>query len=182
MFEAQEKKKIIRPLRKITQKRLLNIALYYLKRFETSTENLKSVLKKRIEQYAFQNPDYDKAEAYTWVEEIVADCEKKGYVNDDRFAGFRVSAYLNAGKSAKYIKGKLKQKGISEESIENILEEREYSPFEVALKFAKKKRIGPYRLTEEDRAENKQKDLQKLAMAGFDFDTALEVLEFEIEE
>ncbi len=115
MFEAQEKKKIVRPLRKITQKRLLNIALYYLKRFETSTEALKDVLKKRVNQYAFQNPDYDKSEAYEWIESIVADCEKKGYVNDERFAGFRVSAYLNAGKSAKYIKGKLRQKGISEE-------------------------------------------------------------------
>ncbi|MFV0625833.1 MAG: regulatory protein RecX [Alphaproteobacteria bacterium] len=182
MFEAQEKKKIIKPLKKITQKRLLNVALYYLKRFETSTENLKSVLKKRIDKYAFQNPDYDKSEAYNWVEEIVLDCEKKGYVNDERFAGFRVGAYVNAGKSARYIKGKLREKGIDEETIEELLEEKEYSPFDAALKFAKKKRIGPYRQSEEDRAENKQKDMQKLAMAGFDYDVVSEVLDFELEE
>ncbi|MDD4555917.1 MAG: regulatory protein RecX [Alphaproteobacteria bacterium] len=182
MFEAEEKKKTVRVLKKITQKRLHNIALYYLKRFETSTSNLKSVLRKRIDKYAFQNPDYDKAEAYAWADEIVADCEKRGYVNDERYAGFRVGAYVNAGKSARYIKGKLREKGISEDTIEELLEEKEYSPFDAALRFAKKKRIGPYRVNEEDRVENKQKDLQKLALAGFDYDTASEVLEFELED
>ena len=60
-----------KPQRKITKQRLKNIALYYLERFETSVDNLKNVLKRRVDKYAYENPDYDKSEAYEWINELV---------------------------------------------------------------------------------------------------------------
>ena len=66
--EDGEKKK--RPLRKITKQRLKNIALYYLQRFESSVDNLRRVLQKRVSDYAYQNKDYDRSEALDWIEEI----------------------------------------------------------------------------------------------------------------
>ena len=36
-----------------TKARLRNIALYYLKRFESSEDSLRAVLKRRIDKYAF---------------------------------------------------------------------------------------------------------------------------------
>ena len=55
-------------LKKITKQRLKNIALYYLKRFESSVENLRQVLKRRTNDYSYNNPDFDKNEAYIWIE------------------------------------------------------------------------------------------------------------------
>ena len=115
-------------LKKITPQRLRNIALYYLKRFETSTKNLRDVLRSRVDKYAYQNKDFDKMEAYKWVDELVDDFVRLKYVDDKRFADIRVRGYLAAGKSPRYILGKLKEKGIFEATAEEILLELEYDP------------------------------------------------------
>ena len=86
---------------------------------------------------------------------------------------------MAAGKSARYIKVKLLQKGIEETLIDNLLQEQEYNPEELALNLAKKKRIGPFRQNEEERREYRQKDLATLVRAGFDYDVAQRVLKIE---
>lgn len=163
-------------LKKITKQRLKNIALYYLKRFESSVENLRQVLKRRTNDYAYQNPEFNKNEAYTWIEEILSDFQKLKYLDDNRYADIKIRSYLNAGKPARYIKIKLQQKGISEYLIDDILSEQSFNPFEMALKLAKKKKIGPYRKDEELRKANRQKDMAMLVRAGFDYDVVCEIM------
>lgn len=176
MFSAKTKKSTPK---KPTKVRLRNIALYYLERFETSEDNLRAVLRRRIDKYAFFDKEYNPAEAYAWVDEVVAECAKQNFVNDERFAGFKINSYLNAGKPRRYIEQKLKLKGIDEKTISDLFENVEYSELETALNFAKKKKIGRFRADSESRAANRQKDLGTLVRAGFDFDVAKEVLEGE---
>lgn len=182
MFDEEDKPKKIKVLKKITKQRLKNIALYYLKRYESSVENLRQVLKRRVNDYAYQNKEFDKSEAYGWIEEIVSDFEGYGYVNDERFIEIRVRDYINAGKSTRYIRGKLREKGISEELAGSVLENQEYDEFETALKLARKKHIGPFRVDEEIRFENRQKDMGTLVRAGFNYDIVLQVLDYQPEE
>ena len=182
MSELQESNKKIKRVRKITKLRLKNIALYYLKRFESSAQNLRSVLMRRVNDYARTYPEYDKTEAIDWIEEIIADFEGYGYLNDERYAEIKIKNYLAAGKSLNYVKQKLQEKGIAKNVIGNLLEEAEYNPFEAALKLAKKKRIGPFRVEESTRKENRQKDMAALVRAGFDFDTVQKILTMDIEE
>jgi hypothetical protein len=47
-----------------TKARLRNIALYYLERFESSKDNLRAVLRRRIDKYVFVNKEYNPEEAY----------------------------------------------------------------------------------------------------------------------
>lgn len=169
-------------LKKITPQRLKNIALYYLKRFETSEYNLRSVLKRRIDDYAYWNKEFDKKEAYQWLDELVKDFVRLGYVDDERFAEIRIRGYLSAGKSPRYILNKLKEKGIDEDLADKLLNEQEYNPFESALKLAKKKKIGPYYEDKKLRKERRNKDMGVLIRAGFDYDVVLKVLEFDEEE
>ena len=98
------------------------------------------------------------------------------YLNDSRYAELKIRGYLAAGKSARYIKGKLLQKGISEDEADTLLAEQEYDPEELALKLAKKKKIGPFRRDEAARREYRQKDLAVLVRAGFDYTVAQKVL------
>lgn len=177
MLEETEKIAVKRPLRKITKQRLKNIGLYYLKRFESSVANLRKVMMRRVNDYAYHNPDFNKAEACEWIEEILNDFEQHQYINDNRYAEIKIRDYLFAGKAERYIRGKLKEKGIEESLVDSILAEQEYSPFENALRLAKKKRIGPYREGEELRKEFRQKDMGTLVRAGFDYDVVAEVLE-----
>ena len=170
-----------KPQKKITPQRLKNIGLYYLKRFESSVENLRSVLRRRIDAYARENPEWNKQEAYGWAEEVLSEFERLHYLDDSRYAEIKVRSYLNSGKPARYIETKLKAKGINAAEIAEILAEQEYNPLEMALKLAKRKKIGPYRAAE-SRREFRQKDMATLVRAGFDYDVVCEVLNREAEE
>ena len=160
-----------------TKARLRNIALYYLERFESSEETLRQVLKRRINKYAFVNKEYNPSEAYQWTEEVIDECLSHNFVNDRRFAEFKVNGYLNAGKPKRYIEQKLKQKGIDEKTISSVFEEANYSEKDTALNFAQKKKIGCFRNSEEERQNFRQKDLGTLIRAGFDYDIAKEIVD-----
>ena len=143
---------------------------------------MRSVLKRRIDDYAYWNKEFDKKEAYRWLDELVKDFVRLGYVDDERFAEIRIRGYLSAGKSPRYILNKLKEKGIDEDLADKLLNEQEYNPFESALKLAKKKKIGPYYEDKKLRKERRNKDMGVLIRAGFDYDVVLKVLEFDEEE
>lgn len=170
-----------KPLKKITSQRLKNIGLYYLQRFESSVANLRSVLRRRVDAYARENPEWRKNEAYQWIEDILAEFEKLHYLDDARFTEMKVHSYLEAGKPARYIAIKLRQKGIDEAQINNVLAEQEYDPLAMALKLAERKKIGPYRPAEQ-RREYRQKDMGTLVRAGFDYDVVCQVLETELSD
>ena len=173
-FEEQPRKP--KALRKITKQRLKNIGLYYLKRFESSEDNLRQVLRRRVNDYAYYNPDFNKTEAYGWIEEVLSDFTGWKYIDDERYTSLKVRDYLNAGKPERYIKTKLKQNGVDENIIAEVLSKQEYDSKKMALNFAKKKKIGPFRPDEESRKLNRQKDMGTLIRAGFDYEVVTEVL------
>lgn len=179
MAEENIIQKKVKVLRKITPQRLKNIALYYLKRFESSVANLRSVLQRRVNDYAYQNKEFDRGEAYQWIEDILADFQRYGYLNDSRYAEIKIKDYMSAGKSVRYIKGKMREKGIDEEILSALLEDQEYDEFEAAIKLAKKKHIGPFRTDEEALFENRQKDMGTLVRAGFSYDVVRRVVGYE---
>lgn len=180
-YPETEQPKRKRPAKKITPQRLKNIGLYYLKRFESSVENLRSVLQKRVNQYAKENPEFNKQEAYQWVENVLAEFEKLHYLDDERFTEIKVRHYLAVGKPARYIQNKLREKGIDNAQIDEMLDDFGYNPQEMALKLAKRKKIGPFRPNEEARKLNRQKDMAALIRAGFDYDVVCQVIDSDIE-
>ena len=149
-------------MKKITSQRLKNIALYYLDRFDASGEKLKAVLMRRV-QKAVMAGDEVSPESEKWIDEIVGEMKRLGYVNDRRYTENKVRQYLNAGKSNRYIMGKLCEAGIDADIIRSFLPEDE---LEQARIFVRKKRLG----------QDRSKDLAKLARAGFSYDVAQKVL------
>ena len=149
-------------MKKITPQRLKNIALYYLDRFDASSEKLRSVLKRRV-QKAIMMGDEVPSDVSNWIDEIVQDMQRLGYVNDKRFCENKIRQYLNAGKSNRYIIGKLSEAGIDLDLIQSFLPDDE---LEQARIFVHKKRLG----------QDYQKDLAKLSRAGFSYDIAQKVL------
>ena len=65
--------------RPLTQKRLKNIALFYLEHYEATASKLKSVLLRRAQKSLLGEPV--PTEVHKWVQQIVADCQNLGYVN-----------------------------------------------------------------------------------------------------
>ena len=68
-------------VRKLTRKRLENIALHYLERFDSSANNLRQVLGRRVFKYTGQVADFDVNEAENWIEEIIESFEKLSIEN-----------------------------------------------------------------------------------------------------
>ena len=107
-------------MKKITPERLKNIALFYLERYDASSEKLRFVLKRRVKKAALEQPV--PPQTSSWIEQTVSEMKRLGYINDKRFAENLVRRYSEAGKSPSFIRSKLKLSGIDEMTISDMLE------------------------------------------------------------
>lgn len=163
----------------ITEAELRNAALRYLSQRETSSENLKSVLKRRVYRRSLKvefNPsDFDAV-----IDKIVDSLVDLKLIDDDRYAGMLISSMRRSGKSQKQIKSKLSSKGISRESQNTALGNDENSDESSIIRFCQKKKIGPYRNASKE--PNIKKELGILARAGFSYDLASKILLSDLDE
>lgn len=165
-------------VKKITPKRLENIALYYLQRYESSTAKLRAVLKRRILRAKMQGCEIPE-QADIWIEDIIRKMVDLGYVNDIRYAQNTFRRLHNAGKSTRFIAGKLKQDGITPDDFDALTQAQQISCDELDLNAARrlvdKKKLGFHR-SEKSQKENFQKDLAVLGRAGFSYEIACAAL------
>jgi regulatory protein len=164
-----------------TKRRLNNIALFYLKRFSSSAENLRQVLRRRTLKMTTETPEL-RAQAYLDIDEIVAAFVSKGAINDEQYAAARVRFDQVMKKPKAKTAAKLRAKGIAPATIKRALETESHADadFEAGLAIARRRRIGPYRV--ERSRETDQKDLATLARGGLDFKTAKRVLAWSEED
>ena len=169
--------------RKMTESRLANIALHYLERYSSSEENLRRVLERRIMKAAYAHPETDIDAAKGWIDALIVRYVEVGLLNDAAFAEARTRSGLERGEAPKIIAMKLAGKGVSKEisdaALEELAEDFPTPELQAALTLIRKKRIGPYRRDEEKRKEMRDKDLAKMARAGFSYDTAKRMIDAE---
>ncbi|WP_420547039.1 regulatory protein RecX [Curvivirga sp.] len=161
--------------------RLNNIALYYLERFSSSAENLRRVLMRRVDKSHIQLGT-DREEGRQAVDEIVERFIEVGLLNDQLYARSVAFSQHRQGKSVKAIRMKLISKGVGSSDIDAALLELEEelegdSDTEAAISYAKKRRLGPFRIKE--RAERRDRDMAALARQGFSYDLARKVIDAE---
>ncbi len=166
----------------ITQKRLMNIALHYLGRYESSVANLRQVLLRRIAKAKSKGIEIS-PQSDQWIESVIKQVRDLGYVNDERFARSVVEKYRQSGKSERYIRLKLTQAGINRDIQDGVFQSDdsvffENSDLEAACRLVKKRKLGAFRSVE-DRKNYYKKDLAVLARAGFSFEIAVQALNVE---
>ena len=150
-------------MKKITLQRLKNIALFYLERYDASSEKLRQTLKRRVAKARLEQDV--SPEAVSWIETVVEEMQRLGYVNDERFAENMVRRLSASGKSPNTIRIKLKMAGIKEGIIANVLSETD--ELSQARLMVQKKHMGA----------DFYRDLARLARAGFSYDVARQALE-----
>ena len=151
--------------------KLLKYAIYYLSKYSSSKKNLEFILKKKIRRLS------DKKEIrfhlYNEIQIIIEKLEKLNLINDQVFVESKIQSLQYQAKSKHYIKQYLLQKGIDkqliEEQISLFYENNKNLEKENALKFAKKRNLL-------DNDQDYQKQLSKMARAGFSYDIAKEIL------
>ncbi len=174
-------------VRKMTENRLANIALHYLERYSSSEQNLRQVLERRVMKAAHAHPETDIDEAKGWIDALIVRYVEVGLLNDGAYAEAKTRSGLERGEAPRVIAMKLAQKGVSKEisdaALENLSEDFPNPELRAALTLVRKKRIGPYRIDEEKRKEMREKDLAKMARAGFSYDMTKRMIDAEnIEE
>lgn len=171
---ARERKKP----RKISPRYLENSALHYLKRYASTTTQIKRVMTRKITRSIAVHGG-DRAEALTWLEALIEKLVRNGLINDQSYAETRANSLRHAGRSARVIEQKLRLKGVpSSLATQKIREATEQvSEAAAALIWARKKRLGPFSRDAAARKERRQKDLAALARAGFSFAVARSVID-----
>ncbi len=165
----------------MTARSLENAAVYYLRRFASSTANFRQVMMRRVARAArFHGSDAE--EGAKLVEDLVRRFTENGYLNDQAYAEVLAGGLHRRGGSARAIRVKLMQKGLDAETVEGALaglsEETEEPELAAALVLARKRRLGPYR-QQDARRDMREKDLAAMARAGFGYDMALKVIDAE---
>lgn len=155
---------------------LERVALRYLERYAGSTERVRRVLARRVKR-SVAELGTDLEEGLRAIDEVVAKLRRLGYLDDARFAGSRTRSLRKRGKSRRAVRAALSAQGVEPEVIERALgDEDEEAELEAARAFVKRRRLGPHR-AEDAREAERQKDLARLARAGFSYAIAARALE-----
>ena len=169
----------VRPPRPVTMAYLERAALAYLERFASSSENLRRVLRRKVERRCRQRGEPSEP-FLALVDEVVARSMRSGLLDDRRFAEGRVASLRRRGGSARLIAAKLAAKGVERTLIADALAGEPEDELAAAHALARRRKLGPYRPG--DRAPYRDKDLAALARAGFRFDVARAVVDGERED
>lgn len=157
----------------MTQNRsiLMKYAINYLSKYSSSKSNLERILKKKILRLKIEKQD--KYALYNAIEEIINTLEKNNYINDYSYTNSKINTFFHQGKSKIFIKSYFIQKGIDKTVIDKTFEsfEDQNNNWEIssAKTFARKKRLM-------NLSDNKEKNLSKLARAGFSYETSIKIL------
>lgn len=169
-----QRRKTRRKPRKMTAERLHRIALAYLDRYDASEAHFRGVLERRVVKAARAH-DQDPADFAEMINAQVAKMVEAGFINNTRYAGQQVNTLRGRGGSTRMITARLRAKGVEDDAISSALNEAEGNDTLAAERYARRRRLGPYRLN--GRAERRDRDLAALCRAGFDYGLAVSIVD-----
>ena len=151
---------------------LMKYAIDYLRKFSSSKKNLSRILKNKIMRMKIEKKD--KFLLYNSIPQIIIKLENNKLINDKNYTQSKIRSFADQGKSKLFIKNYLIQKGIEKLIISDSIKEFEYLNLnwekDSAKIFIHKKKLikSP---------ENNQKNLSKMARAGFSYELCKNILE-----
>jgi len=175
--ENNDNSKNIKRSKQLSERYLKNSGQYYLNRFPASSAHFLKVMSRKIDRSCHDHPDQNRQEWINHVQEtLVPYFQKLGFINDDLYANALLNSLKNKGLSTSKIKSKMIEKSISKDLIDKLMNDGMDDITYVHI-FARKRKIGTYRPFPYDNDKDKQRDLGKLARAGFSYTIALSVFE-----
>ena len=150
---------------------LVKYAINYLSKYSSSKTNLERILRNKIRKTNIEKKE--KFILYNSIPDIIKKLEKNNFINDYNYASSKINIFISNGKSKIFIKNYLFKKGIDEKLSSEIFAElnEEDSNWEIksAKTFARKKNL--------QKDNNDEKNLSKMARAGFSYEIAKKILE-----
>lgn len=154
-----------RPARPLDGEALERLALFYAGRYAATRAKLRDYLKRKLRERGW------KGAGEPPVERIVERFAELGYVDDRSFAAARAAALGRRGFGVRRVGQALKAAGIEEEDGAPALEQAREEAWASALRFAERRRIGPFAAEAPDRP-GREKALAAMLRAGHPVDLA----------
>ena len=153
------------------EKKLLKYAIDYLSKYDSSKNNLIGVLKRKILRLKITN--FEKRKLINMIESVIIKLENNKFIDDNRYSSTKIQSLSNSGKSKNFIINYLIKKGVEKFQIQNnltlIQENNDNWELESAKIFVKKKKLL-------EKNNSYEKNLAKMARAGFSYDICKKVL------
>jgi regulatory protein len=143
----------------LDESKLEELALRYVGRFATTRAKLRAYLGRKVRERGWggeHDPDF---------EALAERLAGLGYVNDAAFATAKARSLTNRGFGRRRVEDKLRQAGIDEADGEEAREIVQQEAMAAALRFAERKRIGPFSARICDRNE-REKAIGAMIRAG----------------
>jgi SOS response regulatory protein OraA/RecX len=169
------------PYRITSADSLLNLAMYYCSKRETSRARLGLYLKRKCREQKI-----DDSISQKWISDALDKCEESKMVDDKRYSEILIRDYTGRGKGHRYVEQKLREKGIQKDLRAYQVDEQ--SELERALALANKsidkiknkmsrKTKPDSRYVKNESFELKQKMMQKLITSGFSLEISKKAVE-----
>jgi len=150
--------------------KLDEIALSYVGRFSTSRAKLITYLRRKLREQGWAGAGDPPIEALT---EKLA---RLGYVDDRAYALAKARSLTSRGYGGRRVRQALSQAGIGEEDSGDAHELAAAAAYEAALRYARRKGIGPYSDCRPD-PRHRERALAAMIRAGHSFNLARAVID-----
>ena len=150
-----------KPRPPLNEEKLSELMLAYVAKFATSRAKLGAYLSRKIRERGWDGPGEAPVEA------IVARAVRLGFVDDAAFALGKARSLTARGYGARRVSQALQAAGIDETDGEAARDHVEEGRIEAALRYARRRRLGPYAADPADLKE-REKQLAAMLRAGHD--------------
>jgi regulatory protein len=152
-----------RALPPLDQSKLNELALRYVGKYATTRAKLIAYLERKIGQRGWDGqPEPD-------LEALSERFSEFGYIDDAAYALSKSQAFSGRGYGKRRLAQKLRLAGVSEDDSREALDAAEAAAVAAALRYAERRRIGPFAAKAPDHA-GREKAIAAMVRAGHDFD------------
>ena len=142
--------------------KLQELALRYVGKYATTGAKLRSYLSRKLRERGWngeREPD---------LEALAERFAELGYVDDAAYALSKSRALSGRGYGKRRIVEKLKLAGVADDDSREALDDADAQAAAAALRYAKRRRLGPFALKQVDRAE-REKWIASMVRAGHSY-------------
>ena len=154
----------------LNKERMHELALFYLGKFATTRSKLTVYLHRKVRERGWEG------DAEPQIETLVERLAGSGLIDDALYAQSKARSLTERGYGAGRVRQSLRAAGVEEADGEAAREIAAEGAVDAALRFARRKRIGPFAQIAPDRA-GREKALAAMVRAGHGFEIARAVVD-----
>ena len=154
-----------KPRPPLDEGKLEELALRYVGRFATTRAKLREYLTRKLRERGWSG------DGEVDVAAVAERLASLGYIDDAAFAVAKTRSLSGRGYGARRVRQSLQAAGVGEEDSAGANDLAEAERVEAALRFARRRRIGPFAHEPAER-EEREKAIAAMIRAGHSFDLA----------